>query len=78
MDKEFEEVLYDHSREEWSYIIENYVHDEQARYICKSVLLDKRPYEKIAEDLNVVRGTVYNKFKKWEKQVFKIANKLGY
>ena len=78
MDKHLADMLYNHSREEWSDIINNYVFDEQARYICSRVLLDLRPYELIAEELNITRGTVYNKFKKWEKQVFKTARKKGF
>ena len=59
------------SRSEWEYLINQYVFDEQARYILTRHLLDGITYERIAEELDISRTTVFVKFKKWESQLFK-------
>lgn len=58
-------------RDEWERLIRQWIHDEQGRYIITRAYLDYIPYERIAEELNVSRGTVFNKVKKCEKQLFK-------
>lgn len=58
-------------RDEWERLILQWIHDEQGRYIITRAYLDDIPYEKIAEELNISRGTVFKKVKKGEAQLFK-------
>ena len=64
-------IIDDKPRDEWERIIRQWIHDEQGRYIITRAYLDGIPYERIAEELNVSRGTVFNKVKKFEAQLFK-------
>lgn len=65
-----EEKLSNHPREYWEHNIRQWVQDEQARYAIEKNFLDRVPYEKIAEDLGVTRGTVYNKISKYAPKLF--------
>ena len=58
-------------RDEWERLIRQWIHDEPGRYIITRAYLDGIPYERIAEELNISRGTVFNKVKKSEAQLFK-------
>lgn len=65
------ETINKKSRQEWEYIIYQWVHDETARQILTKFMLDGLGYERIAEDLEISRATVYNKVSKFLPQVFK-------
>ena len=64
------ERIDDKPRDEWERLIRQWIHDEQGRYIITRADLDGIPYERIAEELNISRGTVFNKVKKFEPQLF--------
>ncbi len=64
----------DRPREEWERLILQWVHDEMGRRVLAEWLLDGHPYERIAENLNVSRGTVATKAKKCCKQLFSHCN----
>lgn len=54
----------------WENAINEWVRDEQARYSIARNFLDGIPYEKIAEELDVSRGTVFNKITKYAEILF--------
>lgn len=58
-------------RDEWEQLILQWVHDETGRKILVKWLLDGLPYERIAEDLDISRSTVYKKAAKCSEQLFK-------
>lgn len=60
-----------HPREAWEKGIEQWVHDEIARKAIARNFLDLIPYETIAEELGVSRGTVYAKIRKYAPKLFK-------
>ena len=64
------DIIDDKPRKEWEELIEQWVHDEQGRYILTRNLLDGISYERIAEELDISRATVYLKYKKWEPKLF--------
>ena len=66
-----EDRLDRHPREFWEWAIGQYVFDEVARYSITRNFLDGVPYEKIAEELNVSRATVYLKVRKYTPKLFK-------
>lgn len=63
-------TLEKHPREYWEVNIHRWVYDELARKILTRNLLDGIPYEQIAEELQISRATVYNKMRKYSKQLF--------
>jgi predicted DNA-binding protein YlxM (UPF0122 family) len=58
------EIIHKKSRAEWEHLIHQHVFDEIGRKILERNLLDGVPYERIAEELDISRATVFNKFKK--------------
>ena len=64
-------ILNEKPREEWLQLINRWVHDEIGRKMLERHLLDGIPYEKLAEELDVSRATVYKKIKKHSAQLFK-------
>lgn len=66
-----EDRLDRHPREFWEWAISQYVHNEVARYAISRNFLDDIPYEKIAEELEVSRTTVYSKIRKYAPKLFK-------
>ena len=64
------ERIDDKPREEWERLIRQWIHDEQGRYIITRAYLDYIPYERIAEELDISRATVFNKFKKCSDRLF--------
>ena len=62
------------TRDEWEHLIYQHVFDEQARKMLIRNLLDGVNYEKIAEEFDVSRSTVYNKVSKYSKKLFKNCN----
>lgn len=54
----------------WENAINEWVRDEQARYSIVRNFLDDVPYEKIAEELGISRGTVFNKITKYAEILF--------
>ena len=58
-------------RDEWERRILQWVHDETGRRILVKWLLDGLTYERIAEDLDISRSTVYKKATKCSEQLFK-------
>lgn len=61
-------------REEWEILIRRWVFDEKGREMLIRHFLDGITYEKIAEDFDVSRGTVYNKIKNCFDQLMKHCN----
>jgi predicted DNA-binding protein YlxM (UPF0122 family) len=61
----------DTPRDEWEQLIIQWVHDELGRKILVKWLLDGLSYERIAEDLDISRSTVFKKATKWSEQLFK-------
>ena len=66
-----QEIIDGKSRSEWEHLIFQWVHDEQGRIILCKHFLDGKPYEIIAEEMQISRATVYNKIKKNLPQLFK-------
>lgn len=66
-----EDRLDRHPREFWEWAIGQYVFDEIARYSIRRNFLDDIPYETIAEELGISRGTVYSKIRKYAPKLFK-------
>ena len=64
------DIIDSRSREYWENVIFQWVHDELARKILEKHLLDGLSYERIAEDLEISRATVYNKVSKYSPRVF--------
>lgn len=64
-------IIDDKPREEWEQLINRWVHNEVGRKMLVRYLLDGIPYEKLAEELDVSRATVYKKIKKHSAQLFK-------
>ena len=54
----------------WENAINEWVRDEQARYSITRNFLDGIPYEKIAEELDVSRNTIFNKISKYSEILF--------
>lgn len=59
------------ARDEWEWLINQWVLDEVAKKMLIRHFLDGIPYERIAEELDVSRATVYNKIKKYSAKLFK-------
>ncbi len=66
----YDDKLYKYPRSFWENAINEWVNDEQARYSLARNFLDNVPYEKIAEELDISRGTVFNKITKYSKILF--------
>lgn len=64
------EIIHKKSRAEWEHLIYQHVFDEIGRKILVRNLLDGVPYERIAEELDISRATVFNKFKKCSARLF--------
>lgn len=64
------DVLDKYPRSFWEDAIKEWVKDEQARYALVRNFLDGIPYETIAEELDISRGTVYNKISKYGEILF--------
>ncbi len=69
-----DEKLEKYPRAFWEDAIRQWVKDEQARYAITRNFLDRAPYELIAEELDVSRGTVYNKISKYSEILFAHVN----
>jgi DNA invertase Pin-like site-specific DNA recombinase len=67
----YEDILDEHPREFWEEQIKRWIFDEQARYALIRSLLDGVPYERIAEELNLSRTTVYKKITEYSEKLFK-------
>jgi DNA invertase Pin-like site-specific DNA recombinase len=68
--RENNEILEKQPREFWINAIAQWVNDEKARYCLVRNFLDKIPYNKIAEELNISDSTVYRKIRKYKKKLF--------
>lgn len=66
----YDDKIYKHPRSFWEKAINEWVNDEQARYSIIRNFLDNVPYERIAEELDISRGTVFNKITKYSKILF--------
>ena len=64
------DIIDNKPREEWEFLIHQWVKNEMARQMLIRHLLDGITYERVAEELDVSRATVYNKIKKYSKKVF--------
>lgn len=69
--KKYENILDEYPREFWEKQIQQWVRDEQARYAITRSFLDGVPYERIAEELNLSRTTVYKKITEYSEKLFK-------
>ena len=69
--KKYEDILDKYPREFWEEQIQRWIRDEQARYALKRSLLDGITYERIAEELNLSRTTVYKKITEHSEKLFK-------
>lgn len=65
-----EDILDKHPREYWENAIYQWVHDDIGRKVLIRSFLDFVPYEKIAEELNISRATVFNKIRKYSAKLF--------
>lgn len=64
------EILQCKTRDEWEHLIYQHIFDEVGRKILIRALLDGVPYERIAEELDISRATVFNKCKKYSDKLF--------
>ena len=65
------DIIDNKPRETWEFLINQWVHDEMGRKILIEWLLNGHSYERIAEELDISRATVYNKAKRYSAQLFK-------
>ena len=68
--QDIQDIIDSKSRDEWEYLIRQWVHDETGRAVLVKHLLDGKPYERIAEELSISRATVFNKITKWSPKLF--------
>lgn len=63
--------LYDLSRSEWEFYIDQFIFDEEHRAMLKRNLLDGRTYEQIAEQFDCSRDKVARLIPKLQDRLFK-------
>lgn len=63
--------LYDLSRSEWEFYIDEFIFDEDHRAMLKRNLLDGRTYEQIAEQFDCSRDKVARLIPKLQNRLFK-------
>nr|DAR46924.1 MAG TPA: Sigma-70, region 4 [Caudoviricetes sp.] len=59
----------EHRRQEYEYVIEEWVLNERDRIALKRKYLDGIPYEAIAEELDISRKTVQNIVRRWRNTI---------
>lgn len=59
----------EHRRQEYEYVIDEWVLNERDRIALKRKYLDGIPYEAIAEELDIRRKTVQNIVRRWRNTI---------
>lgn len=59
----------EHRRQEYEYVIDEWVLNERDRIALKRKYLDGIPYEAIAEELDISRKTVQNIVRRWRNTI---------
>lgn len=59
----------EHRRQEYEYVIDEWVLNERDRIALKRKYLDGVPYEAIAEELDISRKTVQNIVRRWRNTI---------
>ena len=59
----------EHRRQEYEYVIDEWVLNERDRIALKRKYLDGTPYEAIAEELDISRKTVQNIVRRWRNTI---------
>lgn len=59
----------EHGRQEYEYVIDEWVLNERDRIALKRKYLDGIPYEAIAEELDISRKTVQNIVRRWRNTI---------